>query len=130
MTERRHCAELEDSCPANPLREADPDGAFRCPMHSTAPAVVAQRTGWQRKGGLSTLRTLAVDRPKADLTTPRGLRRELRELIHAVVTGQLAPEVGKVAIFGLGVAVKLGELELHGLIGDLEKRAFGRRLSA
>jgi hypothetical protein len=127
---RQQCVEFGGTCPANPRRVPDPDGAIRCYQHSQDPALEASRQAARVRGARTQIQTLPADRPKADLATMRGLRRELRELIHFVVTGQLAPEVGKVAIYGLGVGVKLAELEVHAVISELEKQVYGRRITA
>jgi hypothetical protein len=97
------------------------DSARECIWHGES-VTAEDRSLLAQRGGLTKLRVLPPDRPKPDLSDVRGIRKELTSLIHAVKVGTLAPEPGRVAILGLGVAVKLGELELHGLISDLEKR--------
>lgn len=43
-----------------------------------------------QRGGLTKLRVLPETTPKPELATVGGIRKELRELIHAVKTGALA----------------------------------------
>lgn len=106
-------------------------GSKECPWHGPS-STPESRSQLARLGGLGKLRVLPETTPKPELRTPQGLRHELRELIHAVKTGTLGPEPARVAILGLGVAVKISELELHGMISDLEERLAerqGRRLA-
>lgn len=93
MLERRHCAELGGECPANALKEPDPDGAFRCPMHSTAPDVVARRATWRSRGGQNTLRALPANTELPSFDNRDNIVAFAEERAHMVETGQLDPRL-------------------------------------
>jgi len=79
------------------------------------------RAAIARLGGRR-LRTLPEDTRQADVFTAPGLLRRLQLIEHAVVTGQLAPEVAKAAAYTLSVAKGVVELAVHAKIREFEER--------
>jgi hypothetical protein len=87
------------------------------------------RTAIARLGGLAHLRVLPAETLPADVFTAKGLLRRLQLIEHAVVTGQLAPEVAKAASYSLSVAKSVVELAVHAKIREIEERLEQRRLT-
>jgi hypothetical protein len=80
------------------------------------------RSALARLGGLKHVRVLAGDTLPADVFTARGILTRLQTIEHAIVTGGLAPEVGKAAAYTLSVAKAVAELAVHAQIRELERR--------
>ena len=119
MSDRPRCGRprVSDGQPCGQFVE---DGA-KCLWHGDH-VQAEDRRAVALRGGLAHLRILAPETPKADVFTARGLLKRLQLIEHAVVTGTLAPDVGKAAAYTLSVAKAVAELAVHAQINDIERR--------
>lgn len=65
--------------------------------------------------------------PMPALDSPDGVLREIASTVQDVRTGRLDEKKGAVVLQGISVALKLAELRLAAMVGDLERRLRVRR---
>jgi hypothetical protein len=106
-------------------------GTANCFTH--APQLEAERAIARRKGGLVAThqRTMAPENaPVVSLATAADSRRLLEDVTRAVLTGQLAPNIGNSVGYLVSVGLRLAELELSAQVADLERELAARRRQA
>lgn len=111
-------------CRATPMKNSP-----FCYQHSDDPSVAEHRDRSRRLGGLvaTRQRVLQPDTPAPKLDNPTSVREVIEETIHQVRTGTLAPNVGNCVLYGIGIALKLAELELSADVARLERLLLKRR---
>lgn len=124
MSEPRVCGKPTRT--GKPCGQILGDSARECIWHGST-VTPEDRSAIAKLGGLSQIRVLPAETAPADVFTAKGLLRRLQLIEQAVVTGQLAPEVGKAAAYTLSVAKGVAELMVHARLRELEERLDGQR---
>lgn len=89
-------------------------GSAYCVAHD--PARARDQRAARAKGGAAASKLRAIRGQRARLDTPASLAGFLAGLVHRIVEGELTPDVGRVAIYGLATLRQVLET------GELEKR--------